>query len=146
MRPNPFVITSTGLVESLSQETASFGIRSMIFEPGFFRTKAFSPQAIHHKSPQIPDYAPLDEWVREFLKNTYGTEAGDPQKAVERVIDVVKGEGMAEGKGTDLPIRLPLGKDALQVLKGKCEATLKVCEDWDDLITSTDIAIGGLNA
>lgn len=128
-----------GLVESLSQETAAFGIRCRIFEPGLFRTKAFSPHTYHHKSPQSTDYKDLDEWVCNYLKSTYGNEPGDPKKAAERMIDVVKGEGLVEGREADVPIRLPLGKDALQVLKGKCEATLKICEDWENLITSTDL-------
>lgn len=128
-----------GLVESLSRETSHLGIRSIIFEPGFFRTQAFSPTTFPHRSPEVPGYEELDEWIKDFTKGTYGNEVGDPRKAVERILDVVKGEGMVKG---EMPIRLPLGRDGMEVLKGKCEATEKICREWEDLIVSTDFEKG----
>ncbi|KAL9609836.1 MAG: hypothetical protein Q9167_005424 [Letrouitia subvulpina] len=127
------------LVESLNAETSHLGIQSIIFEPGFFRTQAFSPTTMHHCTPQIADYSALDDGVKAFLQSTYGTEAGDPRKAVERIVDIVKGEGMAAGKRGQIPIRLPLGKDGMEVLRLKSERTLGLCKDWEELIASTDI-------
>ena len=113
-----------------------FGIRTIIFEPGYYRTKAFG-NIIHHTPDSIPDYSDFNKAVREFEKTSYGKEPGDPKKAVERMIDVVKGEGLA--KGRDLPVRMPLGSDGLKFVEDQCMATLKICEKWRDLITSTDI-------
>ena len=48
---------------------------------------------------------------------TDGNQPGDPRKGAERMVDVVRGEGMAEGK-TDFPLRLPLGSDALELIRG----------------------------
>ncbi|KAL9042851.1 MAG: hypothetical protein Q9214_003667 [Letrouitia sp. 1 TL-2023] len=126
------------LVESLTAETSHLGIQSIIFEPGFFRTQAFSPATMRHRIPQIADYGALDDGIRGFLQGTYGTEVGDPRKAVERILDIVKGEGMAAGRG-EIPIRLPLGRDGMEVLRLKSERTLELCRDWEGLITSTDI-------
>ena len=112
-----------------------FGIRSIIFEPGYFRTKAFGN--IDSQAPHIADYTEFNKAVHEFEKNSYGKEPGDPNKAVERMIDIVKGEGLAKGK--DIPVRMPLGKDGLKIVKDKCLTTLKICDDWNELITSTDI-------
>lgn len=51
-------------------------------------------------------------------------------KKYQRMIDVVTGEGMANGK--EMPPRLPLWKDVLQVVREKCLATLELCEEWKD--------------
>ncbi|KAL9595032.1 MAG: hypothetical protein Q9219_006682 [cf. Caloplaca sp. 3 TL-2023] len=128
-----------GLVESLSQETSHLGIQSIIFEPGLLRTQAFSPTTMRHRSTPIEDYGALDEGIKKYLQSTYGTEIGDPRKAVDRILDVVKREGMAVKDGAQMPIRLPLGSDGLAVLRGKCENTLKLCDEYEDLARSTDI-------
>lgn len=48
----------------------------------------------------------------------------------------MKGEGMASGK--PMPSQIPLSSDALVTIKETCEAMLKTCEEWKDLIESTD--------
>jgi hypothetical protein len=52
------------------------------------------------------------------------------------MIDVIKGEGQAAGKST--PPRLPLGTDGLMVMRDKCKATLKLCDEWESFIKRTD--------
>ena len=128
-----------GLVESMNKELVGFGIRSIIFELGFYRTQAFSDQNFHFNSPSISAYAEFNEIVKGFVKATHNNQPGDPKKAVERMIDVVKGEGMAKDKGGELPLRMPLGTDGLTAVRQKCLDTLKICEDWESLITSTDV-------
>lgn len=63
-------------------------------------------------------------------------EPGDPKKAEEQMIDVVRGEGMAAGK--EMPFRLHLGSGGIRVVREKCLGMLKVCEEWQELIQSTD--------
>ena len=116
-----------------------FGIRCIIFEPGYFRTKAWSPESIKHDTLRIPDYAKLNKASLAYEAAAYGNVPGDPKKAVERMIDVVKGQGFA--KGMAMPLRLTLGRDGLQVVRDKCEETLKTCEAWEELIMSTDVDI-----
>lgn len=123
------------MVESLSAEIAPFNIKSIIFAPGIFRTRAFSSSYQYHQS-SIPEYAQIDAGTKAFVDGMNGQEPGDPKKAVERMIDVVRGEGMAAGK--EMPFRLPLGTDGMGVVREKCLATLKVCEEWQGLIQSTD--------
>ena len=126
-----------GVVECLRQEVSQFGIHTLIFEPGYYRTQALRPGNLKHDEPHIADYAEFNKASLAFEAAAYGNEPGDPVKAVERMIDVVKGEGMAEGK--PMPPRLPLGSDGLKVVKDKCMETLKLCEEWEELIVSTDI-------
>lgn len=66
-----------------------------------------------------------------------GNQPGDPKKAVERIVDVVRSEGMAAGR--PIPDRLPLGSDCLDTIRAKCHETLKLCDDWEDIIKSTDL-------
>src|SRR5580700_5933127 len=46
-----------GWIESLTPEIASFGIRTMLVEPGFFRTELLSTQSTTYAKPYIDDYA-----------------------------------------------------------------------------------------
>jgi len=46
-----------GWIESLAPEVAPFGIRTMLVEPGFFRTELLSPESTNYAQPSIEDYA-----------------------------------------------------------------------------------------
>jgi hypothetical protein len=52
------------------------------------------------------------------------------------VLDLVRKEGIAEGK--EVPLRMPLGIDVYDDVKAKCEETLKLLEEWKGVIRSTD--------
>ena len=135
----------SGVLECLAKELAmiSPGIKLTIFEAGFHHTQILSPQNIRFGTSTIPVYAKLNEALQELVDslynnkpNTYGFEPGDPKRAVERMIEVVKGDGMAAGK--TMPLRMPLGSDSLKIIMDKCEDTLKICNEWKDVAVSTD--------
>lgn len=126
------------MVECLQQETAPFAIQSVIFELGYYKTKIMS-LTVKTAALRISDHEELDKAISGFVAATNGNQPGDPRKLVERIIDVVKSEGMAAGK--PIPQRLPIGRDSMAAIKKKCEATLKLCEEWETLITSTDIEV-----
>src|SRR6266545_2251430 len=46
-----------GWIESLAPEVAPFGIRTMLVEPGFFRTELLTPESTNYAEPSIDDYA-----------------------------------------------------------------------------------------
>src|ERR1700689_2897210 len=46
-----------GWIESLTPEVAPFGIRTMLVEPGFFRTELLTPESTKFAKPSIDDYA-----------------------------------------------------------------------------------------
>ena len=75
--------------------------------------------------------------MQEAIQRRNGKQPGDTQKGVQRMIDVIKSEGLAAGR--PLPKRLPLGSESLKIIKEKCFETLRICNDWEDLITSTDV-------
>lgn len=127
----------TGAVECLAKELAIFapGIKVLMIEPGYFRTQAFSN--ISHVAPRVDDYAQFNAGVKAYEEGLVGNEPGDAKKAVERMIELVKGTGMAAGK--TIPLRVPLGTDGWTRIRAKCEETLKICDDWEEFAKSTDI-------
>ena len=84
------------------------------------------------------DYQPMIAKLNAKVQAKQGKELGDPKLGVERMIDVIKSEGMAEGRL--MPGRLPLGTDALNIVRAKCLETLKICDEWESVIQSTDFA------
>ncbi|KAK7428000.1 hypothetical protein QQZ08_005431 [Neonectria magnoliae] len=126
-----------GMVESLSRETEPFGIRSLLIEPGRFRTELLSSSNLKMVQSTIKDYAQRSKEFDEMLASANGTQEGDPEKGVSIILDLVHREGVAKGK--EMPIRLALGPDAYDLIKGKCQETLKILEDWKDVTCSTDL-------
>lgn len=98
-----------------------------------------SPGNVKKAPLLISQYEGIDKAISGFVAATNGNQPGEPRKLVERIIDVVKSEGMAAGK--PIPQRLPIGRDSMAAIKKKCEATLMLCEEWETLITSTDIKV-----
>ncbi|PGH06019.1 hypothetical protein GX51_02610 [Blastomyces parvus] len=129
------------IFEALQQETAHLGIRSLLVEPGRFRTQVFSPANVCKNLCPIPDYTAATEAMDGFLAATAGNEPGDPRKAVKVIIDVVRNEGV--GKDREFPARLPLGRDALEIVRKKCSDTLALLDRWEEVIVSTDISVQG---
>lgn len=125
-----------GLVESLSREIAPLGIKTILIEPGRFRTNLLSPGNLQAVPSRISEYMAASQAHLDGLAKEDRTQAGDPRKAVTIIADLVKGEGCALGR--EVPFRLPLGADCYEGVREKCEGTLKVLEDWGHVIHSTD--------
>ncbi|KAI1441942.1 NAD(P)-binding protein [Annulohypoxylon stygium] len=125
-----------GLVESLSRETEGFGIKTLLIEPGRFRTMLLSPENLQSKRSKIADYEKASEAHANGLAQEDRMQPGDTKKAVKIIVDLVRKEGCAEGK--EVPFRFPLGTDCYDTLKEKCEETLSLLQDWKEVINSTD--------
>jgi len=63
-----------------------------------------------------------------------GKQPGDPNKAMEIVVDVVRGEGVAAGK--PWPLYLVLGEDAEEAIRTKCKKMLDHLDEWRDVVRS----------
>jgi NAD(P)-dependent dehydrogenase (short-subunit alcohol dehydrogenase family) len=125
-----------GFAESLQYEVAPFGIRTLVVEPGLFRTKLLSPGNIATTPSRIPDYEETVASISKTVSAIDRTQPGDPSKAVSIMLDVIRGEGVAEGKET--PFRLPLGGDCFEQVKEKLDGMQKLLSDWEAVIRSTD--------
>lgn len=129
-----------GVVESFQAETAPLGIKSVIVEPGMFRTELLSSENGKFVDTKFGDYKEIHNAVVQGARAFSGKQQGDPQKAVEIIIDVVKQEGKATGKG--IPSKLPLGADAVSTIRKKCTDTLKLLDEWAAISSSTDFPEG----
>lgn len=121
------------LSETLSVELAQFNIRVLLVVPGTFRTEGIYGQA-YHTTNCIAANDALRELSISRFRDVPGTEKGDPDKAMEVVVDVVRGEGVA--KGRPWPGYLVLGEDAERDVRAKCHKVLRVLDEWQDVARS----------
>jgi hypothetical protein len=128
---------SAGAVESLQQEVAPFNVKTLLVEPGYFRTEFLDKDNAKYTHTNLEDYKPLCEAVFSPSRATKGNQTADPVKGIKRVIDIVKGEGYAAGKKFP-PWVLP-GPDVLAVARKKMEDNLKPLDEWTELSSSTGL-------
>lgn len=103
-------------------------------EPGYCRTPVFDK--VQHVPRSLPEYTPFNDAVLQAESVLTATSPGDPEVAVTRMIELVKGTGFAEGK--KVPLRVPLGSDCLERIMAKCQETLEICRDWEHTARSVD--------
>jgi len=121
--------------ETLSVELASFSIKVLIVAPGAFRTEGIYGQEFF-TSNLIPAYDDLREVTIQQFGSVAGSEKGDPDKAMEVVVDVVRGEGKAKGKPWSL--YLALGDDADANIRQRSMKLLNHVDQWGDVIKSVN--------
>lgn len=120
--------------ENLSAELAPFNIRTLIVEPGAFRTEGiYSPGwCENHLSP---DYDTIRESARKSFESIPGNEPGDAFKAMTAIVDIVRGEGPARGRAW--PNYLILGEDGEDAVRNKCALVLGILDEWKDVTRGT---------
>ena len=121
---------STAITETLTTELSHFHIRVLLVEPGAFRTEGIYSQPYFDLNP-IEDYDSLRRSAMTRFASIPGREPGDPDKAVEAIVDVVRGEGVAKGRA--MPDYLFLGDDAEVAVRAKCSKVLKLLDEWADV-------------
>jgi hypothetical protein len=139
-----FSDSGTGVAESMKLETESWGIRTHLFQIGHFRTKLLNTNNFKAAPRTVDAYKEMNDMIFGFLGQADQNQPGDPEKAVNIMIDIVKEEGVAKGKTP--PLRLPIGKDALATLRNKYVKYLELCNEWEDAITSTDFDVPDVKA
>ncbi|KAG6831013.1 hypothetical protein H0H92_013200 [Tricholoma furcatifolium] len=119
--------------ETLAVEVAQFNIRVLLVAPGSFRTEGIYGQSYHSTNP-IAAYDTLRDTSLARFNSIAGTEKGDPCKAMEVVVDIVRGEGVASGR--PWPGLIVLGEDAERDVRDKCGKTLKTLDEWKETVAS----------
>ena len=118
-----------GLSESLALDVAPFGIRVTLIEPGPFRTDFAGGSC--QMSVAHPAYQGTPaESIRKYLADAHNNQPGDPVRAAQIMIQVVDMK--------DPPMRLPLGKIALERIALKSEAQAKEFAQYAALARSAD--------
>jgi NAD(P)-dependent dehydrogenase (short-subunit alcohol dehydrogenase family) len=118
-----------GLSESLAHEVASLGIRVTIVEPGPHRTRFASERSAPRARP-IPDYAGSVGKTRELLSQLDGNQPGDPARAADAILRAVESD--------DPPLRLALGRMAVDNIRAQLDARLQELEAWAELSAASD--------
>ncbi|KAF9560041.1 short chain dehydrogenase [Agrocybe pediades] len=125
-----------GLSETLHEEISPLGLRSICIDFGYFRTPMLQPGRRQERVERIVDYKEIVDAQEERLQRTDGNQPGDPVKAAEVVISIVRGEGVAAGK--PFPNSLALGTDCYVTAKASAEKALTRLNDWREASSSTD--------
>lgn len=116
-----------GFSEALAQEIAPLGIKLTIVEPGPFRTN-FAGTSLKLAEQTIDDYLATAGAFREKLKSVDGVQEGDPHKAATAIYNLTTLETP--------PLRLPLGKVAVQSLTSKLKSVQTDLDNYRDIAES----------
>jgi NAD(P)-dependent dehydrogenase (short-subunit alcohol dehydrogenase family) len=114
-----------GWIESLTPEVAPFGIRTMLVEPGFFRTELLTPESTNYAEPSIEDYAERTEQTVAVWKSMNGQQGGDPAKLANALVQLA---------GQDKPpLRFVAGADAITTVEQKAKDLLAQADAYREL-------------
>jgi NAD(P)-dependent dehydrogenase (short-subunit alcohol dehydrogenase family) len=105
-----------GWMESLTPEIAPFGIRTMLVEPGFFRTELLTNDSTTYAKPSIDDYADKTKEIVAAWKNMDGKQGGNPAKLADALVKLAALK--------EPPTRFAAGADAVQTFEAKANALL----------------------
>jgi len=114
-----------GWMESLAPEIAPFGIRTMLVEPGFFRTELLTNDSTTYAQPTIDDYAERTKEIVAAWKSMDGKQGGDPAKLADALVKLV---ALREP-----PTRFAAGADAVQTFEAKANSPLAQANAYRDL-------------
>jgi NAD(P)-dependent dehydrogenase (short-subunit alcohol dehydrogenase family) len=106
-----------GWMESLASEVAPFGIRTMLVEPGFFRTELLTPESTKYAASSIADYADRTEQTVTAWTSMNGQQGGDPAKLADALIQLAAQD--------DPPLRFPAGADAVTTFENTAKLLLE---------------------
>lgn len=120
-----------GWSEALAGEVAPFGIRVLVVEPSRFRTGFNQPDVIAFADSSLV-YGEALSAMRADMAHVDGVQEGDPVKAAEVIVDLVHGD--------DVPLRLPLGAEAVRRIGNGYRTNLEALEKWADVAIGTDFA------
>src|SRR2546423_2332670 len=105
-----------GWMESLAPEVAPFGIRTMLVEPGFFRTELLTDESTKWPEASIDDYAENTRKTVSAWKKMNGLQGGDPAKLARALVQLA-----SQGEP---PLRWPAGADAVETFENKAKELL----------------------
>ena len=117
-----------GFMEALAPEVAPFGIKTMLVEPGFFRTELLTPQSTKYAQPSIADYAERTKQTIEAWQGMNGKQGGDPAKLANALVQLAAHEHP--------PARFAAGADAVAAFEQKAHQLLAQADAHRELSTS----------
>jgi NAD(P)-dependent dehydrogenase (short-subunit alcohol dehydrogenase family) len=114
-----------GWMESLTPEIAPFGIRTMLVEPGFFRTELLTPESTNYAKSSIDDYAERTEQTVAAWTAMNGQQSGDPAKLANALVQLASQD--------EPPLRFAAGADAVGTFEQKAKDLLTQADAYREL-------------
>lgn len=157
---------SLGFVDGLTTEMGPAGVKVLSLDVGSFESTLTAEHRVTQSAPPTEHHGQLMEMLKAIFPQLALHPVIDVNKLAALIVDLVKSEGVA--KGREMPVRfmagfedlwkrlfaegsqtipqsLPVGSDAFGIVKAKCEYTLKMLNDWEDVIKSADVQGGAQN-
>jgi NAD(P)-dependent dehydrogenase (short-subunit alcohol dehydrogenase family) len=117
-----------GWMESLTPEVAPFGIRTLLVEPGFFRTELLTPESTKYAESSIEDYTERTEQTVTTWQSMNGQQGGDPAKLANALVQLASED--------EPPLRFAAGADAVATFEQKARALLAQADAYRELSSS----------
>jgi NAD(P)-dependent dehydrogenase (short-subunit alcohol dehydrogenase family) len=117
-----------GWMESLTPDVAPFGIRTLIVEPGFFRTELLTPESTKYAESSIEDYTERTEQTVTAWRSMNGQQGGDPAKLANALVQLAAED--------EPPLRFAAGADAVATFEQKARALLAQADAYRELSSS----------
>jgi len=117
-----------GMSEALAAEIKPLNIHLTLIEPGPFRTDWAGASSVRAKN-SIDEYEASSGARLNLLQSTSGKQPGDPNKGAKAMLKVVNSEHP--------PLRLVLGKPALDAIREKYKMVEVELKAWEDVTLNT---------
>lgn len=117
-----------GFMEGLAVEVAPFGIKTMLVEPGFFRTELLSAQSTRYAEASIEDYAERTRATVAGWQSMDGKQGGDPAMLADALVNLVALD--------EPPARFAAGADAVETFETKAQTLLNQANAHRELSSS----------
>lgn len=117
-----------GMSEALAIEIKPLNIRLTLVEPGPFRTDWAGASSLRSKNI-IEDYSSGAGARISLLQNNSGKQPGDPAKGAKAILKAIN--------SANPPLRLVLGKPALDAIRGKFKQVEEELSEWEAVTLDT---------
>jgi NAD(P)-dependent dehydrogenase (short-subunit alcohol dehydrogenase family) len=122
-----------GFTEALAGEMKPLGVHVTAIEPGPFRTD-FLGRSGKLAAKDLPEYRETAGKSRTYLQTQSGKQPGDPQKAVDAILQV--------SNAPEPPVHLILGKIAYTRFRDKLKAWDVELTAWEPVTLGADFPEG----
>jgi NAD(P)-dependent dehydrogenase (short-subunit alcohol dehydrogenase family) len=119
-----------GWMESIAFELEPFGVKTMLVEPGFFRTELLSPDSTRWAELSIDDYAASTKATVAAWSGMNGKQCGDPAKLADALVKL--------GGLDEPPARFVAGADAIKAAEAKANTLLSQANAYREMSSSLD--------
>lgn len=117
-----------GMSEALALEVQPLNIHLTLVEPGPFRTDWAGASSVSAKN-KIADYEQSSGTRLKLLQGSSGKQPGDPAKGAKAILLAIN--------SSQPPLRLVLGKVALDAIRDKFKTVEEEFSKWEDISLNT---------